>query len=57
MAGLAKTAKLNRESLSKALGAAGNPEFGTVLRVIQALGLTLSVRPAEKRKPKRRRAA
>jgi probable addiction module antidote protein len=57
MAGIAKTAKLNRESLYKALGDAGNPEFDTILRVIRALGLTLFARPAEKRAPRKRRAA
>lgn len=58
MAEIAKTADLNRESLYKALGETGNPEFGTVMRVLQALGLRLSARPAEtKRKPKKRRAA
>jgi probable addiction module antidote protein len=58
MAGIAKTAKLNRESLYKALGDDGNPEFDTILRVIRALGLTLSARPAEKKRaPRKRRAA
>jgi probable addiction module antidote protein len=58
MAGIARTAKLNRESLYKALGEAGNPEFDTILRVIRALGLTLSARPAEKKRiSKKRRAA
>jgi probable addiction module antidote protein len=58
MAGIAKTAKLNRESLYKALGDAGNPEFDTILRVIRALGLTLSARPAQKKRaPRKRRAA
>ena len=58
MAGIAKAAKLNRESLYKALGDAGNPEFDTILRVIRALGLTLSARPAEKKRaPRKRRAA
>ena len=58
MAEIAKTADLNRESLYKALGETGNPEFGTVMRVLQALGLRLSARPAEtKRKLKKRRAA
>jgi probable addiction module antidote protein len=46
MAGIAKKAGLNRESLYKALGEAGNPEFGTVMRIIRTLGLTLSARPA-----------
>jgi probable addiction module antidote protein len=45
MGGIAKKAGLNRESLYKALGEAGNPEFGTVMRIVGALGLTLSARP------------
>jgi probable addiction module antidote protein len=58
MAEIAKTADLNRESLYKALGGTGNPEFATVMRVLHALGLTLSARPAAtKRAPRRRRAA
>jgi probable addiction module antidote protein len=40
MGGIAKKAGLNRESLYKALGEAGNPEFGTVMRIVRALGLT-----------------
>jgi len=58
MAGIAKKAGLNRESLYKALGEAGNPEFGTVMRIVRALGLTLSARPATRElRPKRRRVA
>jgi probable addiction module antidote protein len=58
VAGIAKSAELNRESLYKALGEAGNPEFSTVLRILQAMGLKVSVRPAgAKRPPKKRRAA
>ena len=58
MAEIAKKAGLNRESLYKALGEAGNPEFGTVMRIIRALGLTLSAhQTATGRTPKRRRAA
>ena len=58
MAGVAKAAKLNRESLYKALGGAGNPELDTILRVVRALGLTLSARPVvKKRGAKKRRAA
>jgi probable addiction module antidote protein len=58
MAGIAKTAELNRESLYKALGDSGNPEFSTVMRVLEAMGLKLSVRPANaKRTAKKRRAA
>ena len=59
MAEIAKEADLNRESLYKALGESGNPEFGTVMRVLKALGLTLSARPAQPRKraPKKPRVA
>ena len=34
---------LGRQSLYKALSAEGHPEFSTVLKVIRALGLKLSV--------------
>ena len=58
MGEIAKNAGLNRESLYKALGESGNPEFGTVMRVLQAMGLTLSARPATSpRARKKRRAA
>jgi len=58
MAKVAEAAELNRESLYKALGETGNPEFSTVMRILRALDLTLSVRPAEtKRTPKKRPAA
>jgi probable addiction module antidote protein len=43
MAGVAKKSGLGRESLYKALSATGNPELGTVLKVIRALGLELRV--------------
>ena len=58
MGQVAKSADLNRESLYKALGKSGNPEFSTVMRVMRALGPTLTARPAElKRTAKKRRAA
>jgi probable addiction module antidote protein len=58
MSQVAKLADLNRESLYKALGETGNPEFSTVMRVMRALGLTLAAHPAQpKRLPKKRRAA
>jgi probable addiction module antidote protein len=51
---VAKTADLNRESLYKALGETGNPEFSTVMRVMRAL----AARPAQtKRTSKKRHAA
>ena len=57
MGGIAKKAGLNRESLYKALGETGNPEFGTVMRIVRALGLTLSAHPASGPTSKRRRVA
>ena len=50
MARIARTAELDPESLYQALGENGDLEFGTVMRILQALGMTLSARPA---KPKR----
>ena len=49
MAKVARQAGLGRESLYKALGQTGNPEFSTVMRIVGALGLTLSARPAASR--------
>lgn len=41
MTKVAQQAGLGRESLYKALSAEGNPELGTVLRVVRALGIKL----------------
>ena len=46
MTQVARDAGLGRESLYKALSAAGNPELGTVLKVVAALGLQLHAAPA-----------
>jgi len=46
MTEIANEAGLSRESLYKALSADGNTEFGTVLKVMRALGLKLSVGPS-----------
>jgi probable addiction module antidote protein len=43
MSQIARKAGLGRESLYKALSPEGNPEFGTVLKVMRALGLKLRV--------------
>ena len=43
MTRLAKQTSLGRESLYKSLSEQGNPEFRTVLAVMDALGLRLSV--------------
>jgi probable addiction module antidote protein len=45
MAAVARDAGLTREGLYKALGESGNPSFGTVLKVVRALGLKVSVEP------------
>ena len=41
MTQVARETGLGRESLYKALSAQGNPEFATILKVVQALGLRL----------------
>ena len=43
VAQIAQAAGLGRESLYKALSPEGNPEFATVLKVMNALGLKLKV--------------
>src|SRR5271168_4066575 len=43
MSQIAKKAGLSRESLYKALSTEGNPEFGTIIRVMHALGLKFSI--------------
>ena len=43
MTKVAAEAGLGRESLYKALSPTGNPEFATVLKVMQAMGLELRV--------------
>lgn len=47
MSQISRETGLSRESLYKALSADGNPEFGTVVRVLRALGLRLTTSPAE----------
>jgi probable addiction module antidote protein len=46
MTKVARQAGLGRESLYKALSAGGNPELGTILRVVRALGIKLHAVPA-----------
>ena len=41
MSQVARDTGLARESLYKALSGEGNPEFGTILKVMKALGLRL----------------
>ena len=54
MSDIARAAGLNRESLYKALGEKGNPEFGTMLGVLRALGLELAARPLKGRPARQR---
>ena len=56
MTRLAEETGLSRESLYKALGERGNPEFVTMMRINRALGFTLSAHLA-KSNPRRARKA
>lgn len=47
MTQLARKTGLGRESLYKALSPSGNPEFATILKVIEALGLRLHASPVK----------
>ena len=47
---------MTREGLYKTLGASGNPEFSTVMRVIGAMGIRLSAQAADA-KPKKKAVA
>ena len=46
MSKVARDAGLSRESLYKALSGDRNPEFGTIMKVVEALGLKLYAQPA-----------
>lgn len=46
MSQVARDAGVSRESLYRALSGEGNPEFGTILKVMRALGLKLITQPA-----------
>jgi probable addiction module antidote protein len=46
MSQLARDTGLARENLYKALSMDGNPDFGTILKVIKALGLKLHAQQA-----------
>lgn len=49
MSKVAKEANVLRESLYRALSEKGNPEFARIIRVIQALGFSLSAHRVERR--------
>ena len=46
MTEIAQRTGMGRQSLYKALSVDGHPEFSTVLNVMRALGLRLTVTPA-----------
>jgi probable addiction module antidote protein len=45
MTRIARATGLSRESLYRALSADGNPEFATVLRILEAVGVRLTAEP------------
>lgn len=45
LSGLARDAGLHRQTLYKAFASDGNPELGTVVKLLHALGLRLTARP------------
>lgn len=55
MAQLARDTGISREGLYKALSAEGNPEFATVMKIVKALNLTLTVVPTPQPVTKKRR--
>ena len=54
---VAKAAGVTREGLYKTLGENGNPEFATVLRIMEAVGIRLKAEPARRAKPRKKAAA
>lgn len=57
MADIARDARLGRTSLYKAFGGNGNPEFGTVVRVLASLGIRLTAVAAGQPRRSRGRSA
>ena len=57
MQAVADKAEATRAGLYKALSADGNPEFATVLRVVNALGYRLTVVPTPSKRAKGRKLA
>ena len=55
MSDIARQTGLSRESLYKALSGEGHPQFETITRVLQALGLRLRAEPVDE--PPKERAA
>lgn len=51
MSAIARDAGVGRESLYKALSGEGNPEFGTIVKVLSALHFSLSITPPAEAAP------
>jgi probable addiction module antidote protein len=49
MSGIARDAGLSRENLYRALGTEAKPEFSTVVKVLDALGVRLQAAPKPKK--------
>jgi len=49
MANIARTTGLSRESLYRSLSPEGNPELGTVLKVMGALGVSIQAVPTHEK--------
>ncbi|MGK7957313.1 MAG: addiction module antidote protein [Crocosphaera sp.] len=45
MSQVATSTELGRESLYKALSESGNPQFSTVQKIVESLGLQISIEP------------
>ena len=45
MSQVAASTELGRESLYKALSESGNPQFSTVQKIVESLGLQISIEP------------
>ena len=51
MTQLAKTVGMSREGLYKALSGTGNPAYGTISKVANALGLRIKIEPLSHEQP------
>lgn len=56
MTRIAAASGMSRESLYKSLHREGNPEFSTILKVFDAIGLRLAAQPIKATKARKRRA-
>jgi len=57
MQAIARQSKTTRAGLYKALSAAGNPEFATVMRVVEALGYRFAVHRVRPKGPTKKATA